>query len=166
FDYKGAAMYMIDPKQKTATKMPMINFQKLAEKLASSPVNLEDDNGKWERTNEQEEINGFNCRKYIYINTKEKTKVHAWVTQNISIDLSGNHLFGGQIMDFSKIPAVATASKLDENVPNGMMVRSVYFEKNHDSPSMQMDITSFKKISDPAYFDLSDYEISDVLGKL
>lgn len=166
FDYKGAATYMISIKEKTATKMPMINFQKLGEKLAGDQVNLEDDNGEWQRTQEQKEINGYNCRKYIYTNKKEKMKMYAWVTQDISIDLSGNHLFGGQIKDFSTNSASASSAKVDENFPRGMMVRSVFFEKNRDTPSTQMDIITFTKKSDPTYFDLSDYEVSDVLGKL
>jgi len=165
FDYKGAALYMISTKEKTATKMPMINFQKMAEKLAGDQVDLEDENGKWERTNEQKEINGYNSRKYIYTNAKEKTKMHAWVTQDISIDLTGNHLFGGQIKDFSK-STLASSKKVDENFFRGMMVRSVYFDKNKDTPSSQMDIITFNKTSDPKYFDLSGYRVSDVLGKL
>lgn len=165
FDYKGAATYMVNEKEKTAMKMPMINFQKMAEKMAGNQVDLEEDSGQWERTNEQKEVNGYNCRKYVYTNTKEKTKMDAWVTQEISIDLSGNHLFGGQIKDFSN-DAVAEANKVDENFPRGMMVRSIYFEKNSETPTMQMDVTSFKKSSDPAYFDLSGYKVNDILGKL
>ncbi|SRX55412.1 DUF4412 domain-containing protein [Aequorivita sp. CIP111184] len=166
FDYKGAATYMVNEKEKTAMKMPMINFQKMAEKMASQGADLDDDAGQWTRTNERKEINGYNCQKYIYLNTKEKTKMDAWVTQDISIDLSGNHLFGGQIRDFSTKVSSNTPSKMDKNFPRGMMVRSIYFEKNNDTPSMQMDITNFKKSSDPKYFDLSDYEVNDILGKL
>ncbi|WP_417861476.1 hypothetical protein [Winogradskyella sediminis] len=166
FDYEGAATYMINEKEKTAMKMPMINFQKMAEKMAESQGNFDDDNGKWERTDEQKEINGYNCRKYIYLNPKENTKMYAWVTQDISIDLSGNHLFGGQIKDFSTEMSSKTPNKIDENFPRGMMVRSIYFNKNSDKPSMIMDITTFKKSSDPKYFNLSNYEVNDILGKL
>ncbi|WP_310992400.1 hypothetical protein [Aequorivita marina] len=162
FDYEGAATYMVNEKEKTAMKMPMINFQKMVEKMAESQGDIDDDNGQWERTNEQKEINGYNCRKYIYLNPKEKTKMYAWVTQDISLDLSGNHLFGGQIRDFS----TETPAEMDENFPRGMMVRSIYFDKKRDNPSMIMDITDFKKSSDPKYFDLSDYEVNDILGKL
>lgn len=166
FDYKGAAMYMIDPKENTATKMPMINFQKMAEKLAGDQIDLEDSNGVWQRTDETKTIYGHNCRKYIYTNSKEKTTMHAWVTKEISIDLSGNHLFGGQIKDFSNSSVLTKSSKLDENYPQGMMVRSVHFEKNRETPSMQMDITSLENKSDAKYFDLSNYKVNDVLDKL
>lgn len=166
FDYKGAATYMVNEKEKTAMKMPIINFQKMAEKMASQGGNMEDDNGEWTRTNEEKEINGYDCRKYVYINKSEKTKVDAWVTQDISIDLSGNHLFGGQIKDFSKDASASDPSKIDENYPRGLMVRSIYYEKNSDTPNMEMNITTFEKSSDPAYFDLSGYAVTDLLGKL
>ncbi|MFC5195802.1 hypothetical protein ACFPH8_10710 [Bizionia hallyeonensis] len=166
FDYKGAAMYMVNPKQKSATKMPMINFQKMAQRMAEHQMDLDDDIGTWERTNEQKEINGYNSRRYIYTNAEEKTITHVWVTQDITIDLSENHLFGGQIKNFINSPAMANSASTDENAPRGMMIRSVYFEKNRDTPSMQMDITEFSEKSDPKYFDLSNYEVVDVLGKL
>lgn len=166
FDYKGAATYIIDTKEKTATKMPMINFQSLAQKMAEGRVDSEDSNGEWKKTDEQKKINGYNCRKYEYTNTEEKTKMEAWVTQDISIDLSGNHLFGGQIRDFSTDPSISKSNKTDENIPKGVMIRSVHYEKNRDTPSMQMEITSYKESSDPKYFDLSEYEIKDVLDDL
>src|SRR5690606_2240017 len=127
FDYNGAATYILNEKEKTAMKMQLINIQKMAEKMASRGGNLEDGNGQWKRTDEQKEINGYNCRKYIYTNESEKTKVDAWVTKDITIDLSGNHLFGGQIKDFSKKDATASSSKIDENNPSGLMVRSIYY---------------------------------------
>ncbi len=166
FDYKAAALYMLNTQDKIATKMPMINFQKMAEKLAGDQLYIEDENGKWERTNEVKQIHGKSCIKYIYFNSKEKTKMHAWVTKDISIDLSGNHLFGGQIQDFSSGTSATTTRKIDENFPEGLMVRSVHFEKNNDTPSVQMDLITVDKTSDPKYFDLSGYEIHDVLSKL
>ncbi|WP_417238107.1 hypothetical protein [Bizionia sp.] len=69
--------------------------------------------------------------------------MYAWVSQDINIDLSGNHLFGGQIKYFSKMASSNKIKNVDENFPRGMMVRNVYFEKNSDTPSMQMDITTF-----------------------
>ncbi|HLV92927.1 MAG TPA: hypothetical protein VKX34_07385 [Aequorivita sp.] len=167
FDYKGAATYMVNVKEKTAMKMPMINFQKMAEKMADGMGGeMDEDTGTWERTDEQQRINGFNCRKYIYTNVKDKTKIDAWITEDISIDLSGNHLFGGQIKDFSKNYASESHQKMDENLPRGLMVRSIFYEKNSNKPSTQMDITTFEESSDPKYFDLDGYTINDVLGKL
>ncbi|WP_417238108.1 hypothetical protein [Bizionia sp.] len=65
---------MINEKGETATKMPIINFKKMAKKKAESGVDFEDDNGEWKRTDEQQDIHGFNCRKYIYTNKKRKLK--------------------------------------------------------------------------------------------
>ncbi len=166
FDYKGAATYMINEKDKTAMKMPMINFQKMVEGMAKGMGDIDENDGQWKRTNEQKEINGYNCRKYEYTNAKEKTRMDAWVTQDISIDLSENHLFGSQIKDFSTKTPSESPSKMDENYPRGLMVRSIYFQKNSDTPSMIMDITTIEKSSDPKYFDLSKYDVNDILDKL
>lgn len=166
FDYKGAATYMIDTKEKVATKMPMINFQKIGEAMAKTEIDMEDDAGVWIKTDEKMKINGYNCQKYVYTNSKEKTRMDVWVTPDVTIDLSGNHLFGSQIKDFSAGSENVNTNSLDENFPRGMMIRNVYYEKNRDTPSLQMDVTSFKNTSDPKYFDLSGYEINDILGKL
>ncbi len=166
FDYKGAATYMINEKEKTAMKMPMINFQKMAEKMAQNFDDMEEDTGQWERTGEKKNINGYNSEKYIYTNPEEKTKMDVWVTKDINIDLSGNHLFGGQIKDFSTLAAENPEITPNENFPQGMMVRMVQYEKNRSTPSMQMDITKFEKSSDPKYFNLDGYEVNDILGKL
>lgn len=166
FDYKGAATYMINEKEKTAMKMPMINFQKMAEGMAKGMGDIDEDAGQWERTNEEKHINGYNCRKYVYTNPKEKTKMDAWVTEEISLDLSGNHLFGGQIRDFSTDSNANSDAEVDENFPRGMMIRSVFYEKNRDKPSMIMDIITFEKSFNSKYFNLEDYEINDILNKL
>jgi len=166
YDYKGAATYVINEKEKTAIKMPMINFQKMMEGMSKSNFGSESmDSGTWERTGEKKEINGFKCEKYVYTNPEEKTKMEIWATQNIPVDLSGNHLLGGQINDFSKM-AKTDRAVADPNIPKGMMVRSVQYEKNRETPSAQMDVVTLNKSSDPAYFDLSNYTVTDIMGKL
>lgn len=162
FDYEGAATYMVNVEQKTATKMPMINFQKMAEKMAQG-ADTEDPSGTWKKTNEHKTVNGYNCRKYIYT-SEEGDRMVMWFTKDISIDLSENHLFGGQIKDYSHDDQPATQQNL--NAPSGLMVRSVFYEKGKDNPSTQMDINTFKKSYDPEYFDLTEYKIIDILGKL
>lgn len=160
FDYEGAATYMVNAEQKTAMKMPMINFQKMAEKLAEN-MDVEESTGTWEKTNEHQTINGYDCRKYVYT-AEEGTRMVMWFTKDVSIDLSDNHLFGGQIKDFS---SNKTFQK-NLNAPSGLMVRSTIYEEGEDDPSTQMDITTFEKTYDPSYFDLTGYKVIDVLGKL
>lgn len=166
FDYKKAATYIVNEKQKTAIKMPLVNIQKMADKMGSQGYDLKDDAGEWVRTEEIKEVNGYTCRKFVYTNTEEKTKLDTWVTQDITIDLSGNHLFGGQIKAFTQNASTTTSSEIDENYPRGMMIRSTYFSKNSDTPSLETNITSIENSSDPAYFNLSGYEVMDILGKL
>lgn len=161
FDYEGAANYMVNVEQKTALKMPMINFQKIAEKMAEKGVDIEDESGTWEKTNEHKTIHGYHCRKYIYTD-EENNRMLMWFSKDISIDLSDNHFFGGQIKDFS---SDKTFQK-NLNAPSGLMVRSLFYEKGDDKPSTQMDIVTFEKSYDPAYFDLSKYEVNDILGRI
>lgn len=161
FDYEEAANYMINVKQKTAMKMPMINFQKITEKMAEKGVDVEEGSGTWEKTNQHKTIHGHYCRKYIYT-SEEGDRAVMWFTKEISIDLSDNHLFGGQIKDFA---ADKTFQK-NPNAPSGLMVRNQFYEKGDDEPSTQMDIVTFKKSYDPVYFDLSGYKINDILDRL
>lgn len=160
FDYKKAATYTVNPKEKTAMKMPMINFTKMVDRMSRNQPQT-DDGGKWEKTSEQKNINGYNCRKYIYTDD-EKNHMDIWVTRDISIDLSDNHLFGSNIKSF----AADSEQTAAPNAPRGLMIRNIYYEKGAAAPSMQIDIKSFKKSYDPAYFDLSSYKVTDILGKL
>lgn len=160
FDYEGRANYMINVKDKTAMKMPMINFSKMAKRMAEKHPDINDDKGSWKKTAETQKIHGYNCRKYIY-NDGEGNHMDVWVTKDIHLKLDNAYLFGSSIKDFSD-----QQGRVDENAPDGFMVRNVYYEKGRENPAMQTDITRFDKSYDAGYFDLSAYEINDVLGKL
>lgn len=162
FDYEGAANYMVNVTDKTAVKMPLINFTRMAAGLSKNLPATKEDRGEWTKTSEQQTINGYACRKYIYTDDKGN-HMDVWVTHDIHIDISENHLFGGSIRDFAALQIDAEA---DENLPSGFMVRNVYFEKRAKSPSMQMDIIGFDESYDPQYFDLSEYGATDVLDML
>lgn len=161
FDYEGAAMYMLNVKEKIATKMPMINFQKMASKIGEMSNDPEKSEGQWKKTTEHKTINGYPCRKYTFID-EDKNKMVMWFTQAIEIDLSDNHLFGGKIKDFS---TKGEQSK-NLNAPQGLMVRSLFYNEGADTPSSQMDIVTFDKTYDPAYFNMKDYKINDVMNQL
>lgn len=160
FDYKQAATYTLNPKEKTAMKMPMMNFKKMAERMSQNQPAM-GDSGKWEKTSEQKNINGYNCQKYVYTDDKGN-HMDVWVTRDISIDLSQNHLFGGNVKNF----AANSEQTANPNAPEGLMIQNIYYEKGAANPSTQMDLKSFKKSYDPAYFDLSSYKVTDILDKL
>lgn len=159
FDYERRANYVVNVKEKTAMKMPMINFSKMAKRMAEKQPDLEGDKGSWQKTAETKTIHGYNCRKYIY-NDGEGNHMDVWITQDVQLQLSNDYLFGSSIKDFSGNESA------DENAPAGFMIRNVYYEKGSKTPSMQTDITRFDKSFDAAYFDLSTYEVSDLLDKL
>src|SRR5690554_2787942 len=99
FDYDKKANFMVNPKDKTATKMPLINMKKMVERMAKNQDISDENNGTWKATNETKTINGYPCRKYEYTD-KDGTKMDTWVTKDVSIDISENYLFGSRIKDY------------------------------------------------------------------
>lgn len=158
FDYAKKANYMVQVKQKTAMKMPLINMQKMATRMAAN----EDvkNTGKWKATNETQTINGYKCRKYIYTQTDKPEYAHFWVSKEVNIDLSGNYLLGDRIKNY-----VFEGQKTDPELPAGFMVRSTWFDKN-DQKTMEMELLEFSKTYDEKYFDLTGFKVNDVLGLL
>lgn len=162
FNYEDGANYMVDVNNKRATKMPMINFGNMAKSMAKAMPSVESPQGTWQKTSETQNINGFNSRKYIY-SDKDGSSMEVWATNDISIDLSDNFLFGSQIKDFAVDVQGSTVA--DPNAPQGMMVRNISYDKK-SRPTSQMDITKFEKNYDAKYFDLSGFEVNDVLSGL
>ena len=162
FNYEDAANYMVDVQNKRATKMPLINIGGMIKGMAKAMPSAEESQGTWEKTSEKQNINGFNSTKYIY-KDNDGTSMEIWATNDISIDLSDNFLFGGHIKDYAADLKSETVS--DPNSPRGMMVRNISYDKK-SRPTSQMDITKFEKSYDAEYFDLSGYQITDVLGGL
>lgn len=164
FDYSKNACFLANVKQKTATKMPLVNLKKMIMKRAEKTQRLDEQNsgGQWTKTNEKKVINGFNCQKYVY-DAEDGSKMEAWVTLDIQIDLSGNHILGGSIKGFQIDESAAKAT--DPNMPRGMMVRNISFDKK-ERKTMQMDLLSFEKSANKKYFDLSEFQKNDIIDGL
>lgn len=162
FNYADAANYMVNVKEKTAMKMPLIGIGKMVKAMAQAMPDAEEPEGSWEKTSEQQTINGFNSQKYVYTDN-DGTSMDIWTTQDITIDLSDNYLLGTQIKDYANEMKGKPSS--DPNIPRGVAVRSISYDKK-GVPTSQMDITSFKETHDPTYFDLSKYQVNDILDKL
>lgn len=160
FDYNKKANYMVNISQKSATKMPLINMQKMINRAASKNEVNEDNGGKWTKTNETKSIHGYKCQKYIFTD-KDGNKMDSWVTKDISINLSDNYILGSRIKDY----AVETDKEkvADQNYPRGMMIRNIMYDKKSGNISSQTDLISFKKSSDAKYFDLSKFKVNDIL---
>lgn len=164
FDYSKKANYIVNVKQKSATKMPLINMKKMIKSAASKNNNIDDDRGgKWTKTSETKNIHGYNCQKYIFTDN-DGNKMDAWVTKDISINLSDNYILGSRIKDYAVETDKTKIS--DQNYPRGMMIRNIMYDKKTGNPSSQTDLISYKKSSDAKYFDLSPFQVNDILDGL
>lgn len=162
FNYADAANYIVNVKDKTAMKMPLVNIGKMVSRMAQAMPEAEEPDGSWEKTSEVETINGFKSRKHIYTDN-DGTSMIIWATNDITIDLSDNYLFGTQIKDYAV--DLEGKSNDDPNIPRGMAVRTISLDKNGTQVS-QMDIKQFEKSYDADFFDLSKYRVNDIIDKL
>lgn len=161
FDYEKKANYIINVKDKTAMKMPMINMEKMIQQ-AQKKQGGKEKSGTFTKTSEEKTINGHNCTKYVYTGA-DGEKADMWFAKNAQLKLTRDHIFGTSIKQLTEA-APQSAQKGD--TPEGMMMRSVFYDKKTGKPSMQSDVLSFDNKYDPAYFDLSGYKVNDILDGL
>lgn len=162
FNYADAANYVVNVKDKTAMKMPLINIGKMVKGMAQAMPDAEESDGSWKKTSEQQTINGFNSEKYVYTDS-DGTSMEVWATEDITIDLRDNYLFGTQIKDYGI--EMEGKQNIDPNIPRGLAVRTLSYDKKGNLTS-QMDITQFDNSYDPTYFDLNNYKVIDIIDKL
>jgi hypothetical protein len=164
FNYADKANYMVNVKDKNAIKMPLINMKKMVERAAQKEAEKTEagDKSSWSATEERQQINGYNCRKFIYTyaDNKHFSSMDAWVSGEVKLDLSGNYLLGARL-DAYKFPANPEYKEMAA----GFIVRSVLYSKK-GKPESQRDLVSFKKTAEERYFDLSSFKVIDVLGQL
>lgn len=164
-NYIDKATYMVNVKDKTAMKMPMMNFRKMADKMAKNQVNSAGENdkekGTWQATNETKKINGFKCKKYIYTypeNSKLST-LETWVTKDLTMVMDNNYMFG------TNIGNMKTTAIKDYNVPIGMMILTKAFNKKNILVN-ERELVKATKQTEEKYFDLTPFKINDVLDAL
>jgi hypothetical protein len=164
YNYADKANYIVNVKEKTAIKMPLINMQKMAEAGAKAEAekNGTTDHSSFKATGEKQNINGYNCVKYIYTYTDNKrySTMDMWLTNDISLNLGDNYMFGARLNAY-KFPA----SSQNKDIKGGVMVRTVLYDKNGTAVS-QRDLKEFKKVADEQYFDMSKFKVTDVMGLL
>jgi hypothetical protein len=164
YNYADKANYMVNVKEKTAVKMPLINMQKMAEAGAKADAekNATDNHSSFKATGEKQNINGYNCTKYIYTYTDNKkySTMDMWLTNDISLNLGDNYMFGTRLNAY-KFPANSNSKEMK----GGVMVRTVLYDKK-GSPVSQRDLKEFKKSADEQYFDMSKFKVTDVMGLL
>lgn len=162
FNYADAANYVVNVKDNTAMKMPLINVGKMVKRMAHAMPDAEDADGSWKKTSEQQTINGFSSQKYVYTDN-DGTSMEVWATEDLTIDLRDNYLFGTQIKDYGI--EMEGKQNIDPNFPRGLAVRTLSYDKKGNLTT-QMDITQFDNSYDPTYFDLKNYKVIDIIDKL
>lgn len=164
YNYADKANYIVKVKDKTAMKMPLINMQKIAEANAKREAanNPSGATTSWKKTDEKQNIDGYNCTKYIlsYSDNKRYSSMDLWMSTEISLDLGDNYLFGARLNAY-KFPTNGQHTE----IPRGFIVRSIMYDKNN-KPVMQRDLKEFKKSYDEKYFDMSQFKVTDIMSAL
>jgi len=164
YNYAEKANYMVNVKNKSAVKMPLINMQKMAEAAANHEAknNVDGKTNSWKATGETQNINGYNCSKYIYTHSDNKSysTTDVWMSTDLSLNLGDNYMFGARLNAY-KFPENVSKSAMK----GGVMVRMVMYDKKGKAVS-QRDLKEFKKSADEQYFDMSKFKVTDVMGAL
>lgn len=166
YNYADKANYVCNIKDKSAIKMPLINAKKMAEKMAKKEAEREEsdkDMAGWKATDTYETINGFKARKYIYTYEKNPkySVLEAWLSKEVSLNLSGNYMMGARL-DSYKFPAGSNTAK---DMVEGFIVRQILYNKKEE-PVSQRDLKSLTKTADEKYFDMTGFKVIDVLSTL
>ena len=164
YNYADKANYIVNVKDKTAMKMPLINMQKMAEAGAKREAekNVTNNTSSWKATGETEVINGYHCTKYIYTysDNKHYASMDMWMSKEVKLDLGDNYMFGAR-MNAYKFPANSQYKEMN----NGFIVRSILYDKKGNAVQ-QRDLKEFKKSADEQYFDMSKFKVTDIMNSL
>lgn len=152
---------MVNVKDKTAMKMPLIDMQKFLDSGDDGSGTSFSHN--WTDTGEKQNIDGYDCEKFTY--TYEDTRSHystmdAWVSADVKLSLGNDYMFGKRLNQY-KLPADTKNKALID----GFMVRTVFYDKKN-RPVLQRDLTQFTKTADEKYFDMSPFKVTDVIDQL
>jgi len=164
YNYADKANYMVDVKSKSAMKMPLISMKKMAENSAKKEEEkiAATNTSSWKATGEKQNINGYNCTKYVYT-YDEKSRyatMDYWMTDELKLDLGDNYMFGARLSEYKY-----STNPKNKDMPHGLMIRTVMYNKKGVAVS-QRDLKSFQKSADETYFDMSRFKVNDVLGGL
>lgn len=164
YNYADKANYMVNVKDKTAMKMPLINMKKMVEKMARKEAERmqKGDGATWTATEEYQTINGYSCRKFVYTDSSQPdaATIDAWVSNDIHLDLNDNYMFGARLNAY-RFPDQPEY----KDMVNGFIVRTITYDKKGNR-EMQRDLVAFEKSADERYFDMSVFKVNDILSGL
>lgn len=162
FNYADKANYIVDPKQHTAMKMPLMNFNKMMERQAAQEQEREGNGGRTtvKETNDYATFAGYKARKYI-ITLSDGRRMDAWVSKGIKVNLKDDYMLGARLNQY-RFPE-NTGYK---NMEDGIVVRMVMYDKDNETIMTTRTMMSYTADADEKYFDLTGYKINDVLNGL
>jgi hypothetical protein len=164
-NYIDKAHYMVQVKDKTAMKMPLMNFRKMADRVAQkqelAQIDKEGTKGKWRATTEMQKINGYNCVKYIYTYPEGAAykSFHVWVTKDVKIIVDAYYFMGTQIGQ------LLPKQKVDPSMPDGFIVLSRLYKANNLLVT-ERELVRAENKTEERYFDLSGFKITGVTDAL
>jgi hypothetical protein len=160
YNYADKANYIVNVKDKSATKMPLINMQKI---LGSG----DDGSGtsfteRWVDTGIKQNINGHDCEKftYTYSSNSRYSTMDAWVSPDVKLSLGNDYMFGERLNQYK-----LHASTKNKALMDGFMIRTIFYDKKN-RPALQRDLTEFDKTADEKYFDMSPFKVTDIINGL
>ena len=160
FNYADKANYMVFPSDKTAMKMPLINFQKMIEKAAAKEAERQGDGQTVVATDQYATIAGHRARLF-------KTKglrgedMDLWIAKDLRLELGNNYMMGARLNAY-KFPDNGAY----KDMAGGFVVRTVMYDKKGEITWTRTLREFTKGKADARYFDLSPYKVNDVLGGL
>lgn len=164
YNYADKANYMVNVKEKSAVKMPLISMRKMIEAGAryEAEKNATSSSNSWKNTGERQNVNGYPCVKYIYTfsNDRNYSSMDVWLSAEVRLNLGDNYMFGARLSAYNFPPNPAY-----KEMANGFIVRSVIYNKK-GNPVSQRDLKEFKKSANESYFDMSKFKVTDVMGLL
>jgi len=162
FNYADKANYIVNVKDRTAIKMPLINFQKMMEhqqqRAADAYSSSSDGDVGIKATDEYATIAGYNARKYV-MKSKDGKRVDMWLSKDVKMNLGDDYMFGSRLNAY-KVPS----NPLFADMTNSYVVRMVAYDDN-DNISMTQTLSEFTMgKADETYFDMSGYKVTDILS--
>ncbi len=161
FNYADKANYIVTPKTKEAIKMPLINFQKMAERAAKKAAeDMEEGEGdSISATSEYATFMGYKARKFL-LTRQNGTVIEEWVSIALKLNLGDNYVMGARLNSY-KFPENPKCREM----ANGFVIRMVQYDKK-GRVRYTRSLSRFDKTADEKYFDLSSFKVGDVLGGL
>lgn len=153
FIYDDNAHYVLDQKNKTAVKMPLRHLNRMIVKRVEHKI--DESSSTWTNTGRTETINGYKCTIYEQID-EDGSKGVFWIAGNVY--KKPLYINSVQFMTFD-----AKAVEKNNLFPNNAaMIKTELFDKS-GSKIMEFEMTEYSPNVNQKVFDLTGYEVKDII---